>query len=166
VGAQVGVVPQVHDVHCPVTPTHRQGKLLRQYKRQEPPYRHLAVPCIHTVYTKEDWFCTHIGWRPLRTASALASSLHFLVSTCLPSPPTHRVHKTAEVLQLHVYPCYRCSLPTTASVILLRPGLSASCSWLSATPTSRSGSAGTSTCHKTTLTPSALWGAVHLCRQA
>jgi len=38
---------------------------------------------------KEDWFCTHIGWRPLRTASVLASLLHFLVSTCLPTPPTH-----------------------------------------------------------------------------
>jgi len=33
---------------------------------------------------KEDWFCTHIGWRPLRTASALASLLHLLVSTCVP----------------------------------------------------------------------------------
>jgi len=26
----------------------------------------------------------HIGWRPLRTASALASLLHLLVSTCVP----------------------------------------------------------------------------------
>jgi len=38
---------------------------------------------------KEDWFCTHIGWRPLTTASALAFLLHFLVSTCVPPPPLH-----------------------------------------------------------------------------
>jgi len=32
---------------------------------------------------REDWFCTHIGRRPLRAASAIASFLHLLVSTCV-----------------------------------------------------------------------------------
>jgi len=39
---------------------------------------------------KDDWACTHIGWRPLRTASALSFFLlHFLVSPCVPPPPIH-----------------------------------------------------------------------------
>jgi len=38
---------------------------------------------------KQDWFCTHIGCRPLTTASALASLLHLLVETCAPPPPSH-----------------------------------------------------------------------------
>jgi len=38
---------------------------------------------------KEDWFCTHIGWRPLRTASALASLLRLLVQPVYLPPLLH-----------------------------------------------------------------------------
>jgi len=38
---------------------------------------------------RKDWFYTHIGWWPLETATALASLLHLLVSTCVPPPPAH-----------------------------------------------------------------------------
>jgi len=48
----------------------------------------LQVMSVWCEGRKEDWFCTHMGWGPLRTASALASLLHFLVSTCVPPPPT------------------------------------------------------------------------------
>jgi len=47
-------------------------------------HQHTPLPCAWCEGRKEDWFCTHLGWRPLRTASALASLLHLLVSTCVP----------------------------------------------------------------------------------
>jgi len=53
------------------------------------PARSLMVLQVMGVWSagrKEDWFCTHIGWQPLGTATALAPLLHFLVLTCyLPS---------------------------------------------------------------------------------
>jgi len=38
---------------------------------------------------REDWFCTHIGWRPLRAASAFASFFNCLLQPVYPPPPTH-----------------------------------------------------------------------------
>jgi len=44
----------------------------------------LQVMSVWCEGRSEGWFCTHVGWRPLGTASALASLLPLLVSTCVP----------------------------------------------------------------------------------
>jgi len=49
----------------------------------------LQVMSVWCEGRKEDWFCTHIGWRPLRTASVFGSLLYLLVSTCVP-PLLHK----------------------------------------------------------------------------
>jgi len=53
-------------------------------------------------------FCTHIGWRPLMSASALASLLHLLVSTCVPPlrggrSPTHDARTLANMSLRHTW---------------------------------------------------------------